>query len=55
MQSRSEQRNSDPAAMQRFLESQGVTKYREAAPPPIAKPSEGNYQSAKPTLSVSFL
>jgi len=28
----------DPAAMQRFLESQGVPNYREVAPPPIAKP-----------------
>ncbi len=28
----------DPVAMQRFLESQGVPNYREAAPPPIAKP-----------------
>jgi hypothetical protein len=28
----------DPAAMQRFLESQGVANYREVAPPPIAKP-----------------
>lgn len=28
----------DPQAMQRFLESQGVPNYREAAPPPIAKP-----------------
>jgi hypothetical protein len=28
----------DAAAMQRFLESQGVKNYREAAPPPIAKP-----------------
>jgi hypothetical protein len=28
----------DPAAMQRFLESLGVTNYKEAAPPPIAKP-----------------
>ncbi len=27
----------DPAAMQRFLESQGVPNYREVAPPPIAK------------------
>ena len=29
----------DPAAMQRFLESQGVTNYREVAPHPILKPS----------------
>jgi hypothetical protein len=28
----------DPKAMQRFLESNGVPNYREAAPPPIAKP-----------------
>jgi hypothetical protein len=28
----------DPKAMQQFLESQGVPNYREAAPPPIAKP-----------------
>ncbi len=28
----------DPKAMQSFLESQGVANYREAAPPPIAKP-----------------
>ena len=28
----------DPEAMQRFLESLGVPNYREAAPPPIAKP-----------------
>jgi hypothetical protein len=28
----------DPAAMQRFLESQGIPNYREMAPPPIAKP-----------------
>jgi hypothetical protein len=28
----------DPAAMQQFLESQGVANYREAAPPPIARP-----------------
>jgi hypothetical protein len=28
----------DPAAMQRFLESQGVPNYREVAPSPIAKP-----------------
>jgi hypothetical protein len=28
----------DPAAMQRFLESHSVSNYREAAPPPIAKP-----------------
>lgn len=28
----------DPAAMQRFLESLGVPNYREAAPPPIARP-----------------
>jgi hypothetical protein len=28
----------DPAAMQRFLESLGVSNYREMAPPPIAKP-----------------
>ncbi len=28
----------DAAAMQRLLESQGVANYREAAPPPIAKP-----------------
>src|SRR5512139_4087203 len=28
----------DPKAMQRFLESHGVPNYREAAPPPIAKP-----------------
>jgi hypothetical protein len=28
----------NPAAMQRFLESQGVPNYREVAPPPIAKP-----------------
>jgi hypothetical protein len=27
----------DPAAMQRFLESQGVANFREAAPAPIAK------------------
>jgi hypothetical protein len=27
-----------PEAMQRFLESLGVPNYREAAPPPIAKP-----------------
>lgn len=28
----------DPAGMQRFLESLGVPNYKEAAPPPIAKP-----------------
>ncbi len=28
----------DPEGMQRFLESVGVPDYREAAPPPIAKP-----------------
>jgi len=28
----------DPAGMQRLLEGQGVPNYREAAPPPIAKP-----------------
>jgi len=28
----------DPKAMQRFLESHGVSNYREVAPPPIAKP-----------------
>ena len=28
----------DPAAMQRFLESQGISNYREMAPPPIARP-----------------
>jgi hypothetical protein len=28
----------DPAAMQRFLESVGISNYREMAPPPIAKP-----------------
>lgn len=28
----------DPAAMQRFLVSQGVPNYKEMAPPPIAKP-----------------
>ncbi|MDA8098897.1 MAG: hypothetical protein M0042_04665 [Nitrospiraceae bacterium] len=28
----------DPKAMQRFLDSLGVPNYREAAPPPIAKP-----------------
>ena len=27
-----------PVEMQRFLDSQGVPNYREAAPPPIAKP-----------------
>jgi len=27
----------DPAAMQRFLESVGISNYREMAPPPIAK------------------
>jgi len=27
----------DPAAMQRFLESMGISNYREMAPPPIAK------------------
>lgn len=29
----------DPAAMQSFLESHGVANYREAAPPPISKPT----------------
>lgn len=29
----------DPAAMQRFLESLGVPNYKEAAPPPIARPT----------------
>ena len=29
----------DPAAMQRFLESVGISNYREAAPSPISKPS----------------
>lgn len=29
----------DPAAMQRFLESAGVSNYREAAPSPISKPT----------------
>jgi hypothetical protein len=28
----------DPQTMQRFLESYGVANYRQAAPPPIAKP-----------------
>lgn len=28
----------DPEAMQRFLESVGISNYREMAPPPIAKP-----------------
>jgi hypothetical protein len=28
----------DPAAMQRFLESIGVSNYKEVAPPPIARP-----------------
>jgi hypothetical protein len=28
----------DPAGMQCFLESQGISNYREMAPPPIAKP-----------------
>jgi len=28
----------DPRAMQRFLDSQGVSNYREMAPPPIARP-----------------
>jgi hypothetical protein len=28
----------DPGAMQRFLESVGVSNYREVAPPPIARP-----------------
>jgi hypothetical protein len=29
----------DPGAMQRFLESAGVSNYREAAPSPISKPT----------------
>jgi hypothetical protein len=29
----------DPAAMQRFLESVGISNYREAAPSPISKPT----------------
>jgi hypothetical protein len=29
----------DPAAMQRFLESMGISNYREAAPSPISKPT----------------